>query len=363
MPSTETWRNPSCHAASTFTSDVCAQSSVMMRGGLATSRPCAAWATGQSVKRRSTLRFGGIGLRMAAGTAAVSAVALGLVAAGVWWFGGSAFENLMLQHGNTASIARAMFDESVVKVLLGAVTVALAGSIILSVLLAGAISRPVGQVAAAARRIGGGADTVRVPRPSATQLAALADSFNQMAVSLEDQERLRRELVSNFAHELRTPLTNLQGYLQAMRDGVVHPSAEVFASLDEEVDRLRRLSLSLDALAGDTGRNSAQERVDLVQLVGAALRLSLPAFQRRSIRIKSDLPDELYVRANPDHLAQVLLNLLQNAARYGRESGLVKITAARDGAARRSRPTPRPKRPDMPGAKPQDCPRRTRDRT
>src|SRR2546427_6961093 len=174
MPSTETWRNPSCHAASTFTSDVCAQSSVMMRGGLATSRPCAAWATGQSVKRRSSLRSGGIGLRMAAGTVAVSAGALGLVAAGFGWFGGSALENLRLQHGNTASIARAMFDESVVKVLLGAVTVALAGSIILSVLLAGAISRPVGQVAAAARGVGEGGDTVRGPPPSAAERAALA---------------------------------------------------------------------------------------------------------------------------------------------------------------------------------------------
>src|SRR2546425_6233839 len=177
MPSTETWRNPSCHAASTFTSDVCAQSSVMMRGGLATSRPCAAWATGQSVKRRSSLRFGGIGLRMAAGTVAVSAVALGLVAAGVWWFGGSAFENLMLQRGNTASIARAMFDESVVKVLLGAVTVALAGSIILSVLLAGAVSRPGGPVAAAAPRSREGAHTVRSPRPAATELASETASF------------------------------------------------------------------------------------------------------------------------------------------------------------------------------------------
>src|SRR2546428_9222254 len=166
MPSTETWRNPSCHAASTFTADVGAKGAVMMRGGLATSRPWAAWGTGQSVKRRSSLRFGGIGLRMAAGTVAVSAVALGLVAAGVWWFGGSAFENLMLQHGNTASIARAMFDESVVKVLLGAVTVALAGSIILSVLLAGAISQAGGPGGAAAGRIRGGAESGSVSGPS-----------------------------------------------------------------------------------------------------------------------------------------------------------------------------------------------------
>src|SRR5207244_1172915 len=69
----------------------------------------------------------------------------------------------------------------------------------------------------------------------------------------EEQERMRREFVSNAAHELRTPLTNLQGYLEALRDGVMTADRATFESLHEEVDRMVRLSRSIDALAEGDG--------------------------------------------------------------------------------------------------------------
>src|SRR5438067_1899605 len=83
---------------------------------------------------------------------------------------------------------------------------------------------------------------------------------------------LRRDLISNFAHELRTPLTNLKGYLQALRDGVMPTSTEVFTSLDQEVDRLYRLSLSLDELGtgGSPKAPSGLGTIDLGQVVQAA---------------------------------------------------------------------------------------------
>jgi signal transduction histidine kinase len=166
-------------------------------------------------------------------------------------------------------------------------------------------------------------------------MASLADSFNQMAAALEDHERQRRDLIANFAHELRTPLTNLRGYLQALRDGVMPTSVDVFTSLDQEVDRLYRLSLSLDELgAGDpTGAASTFGPMDLSQVVDAAFRLSQPGFERRRIRVEVATPRGLLVKANPDHVAQVLLNLFQNAARYTPEAGAVSIRAEADGGS------------------------------
>ena len=75
--------------------------------------------------------------------------------------------------------------------------------------------------ARAARRIAEGDYAARVPREGPEEIASLADSFNQMAASLERQEAMRRDFIANAAHELRTPLTNLQGYLEALRDGVI----------------------------------------------------------------------------------------------------------------------------------------------
>ena len=78
-----------------------------------------------------------------------------------------------------------------------------------------------------------------------------------MAASLERQETMRRDFIANAAHELRTPLTNLQGYLEALRDGVIVADRATYESLWDEAERLVRLSRSLDALAeGDAAPGS-----------------------------------------------------------------------------------------------------------
>ena len=72
---------------------------------------------------------------------------------------------------------------------------------------------------------------------------------------------MRRDFIANAAHELRTPLTNLQGYLEALRDGVIAADRATYESLCEEAERLVRLSRSLDALAeGDAGDDAARAR-------------------------------------------------------------------------------------------------------
>jgi signal transduction histidine kinase len=156
-----------------------------------------------------------------------------------------------------------------------------------------------------------------------------------MAESLEEQERMRREFITNAAHELRTPLTNLQGYLEALRDGVVAPSPETFASLHEEADRLVRLARSLDALAaGDAGAPTGLVDLDLVQAITSAVEIAKPAFERAAIRLHVDLPERLPARGNSDQLAQILANLLQNALRYTPSGGRVTVgVEARPGTA------------------------------
>jgi two-component system, OmpR family, sensor histidine kinase BaeS len=160
---------------------------------------------------------------------------------------------------------------------------------------------------------------------------SVADSFNQMAAALEEQERLRREFIANAAHELRTPLTNLTGYLEALRDGIVAPDDATFRSLLEETGRLVRLAESLDTLAeGDEG--SARERrasVDIAVIIRAALDLARPSFDRSGIRVEVDVPETLAAEGDADALAQVVANLLQNARRYTPAGGTVTVRAER----------------------------------
>ncbi len=196
------------------------------------------------------------------------------------------------------------------------------------------LARPLAEVGAAARRIADGDYAARVPREGPEEIASLADSFNQMAASLERQEMMRRDFIANAAHELRTPLTNLQGYLEALRDGVIVADRATYDSLWDEAERLVRLSHSLDALAeGDAATSPAHlQELDLATAIRAALELAQPTLERAGLRVVVEVPDRLPARANPDHLAQVLANLLSNAARYTPAGGQVTVRAEKRGS-------------------------------
>ena len=156
---------------------------------------------------------------------------------------------------------------------------------------------------------------------------------------LKRLEQVRREFVANVSHELRTPLTAIKGYTETLRDGglrdparaaefveVIHRHAGLLAALIEDlldlssVEQgqarldLRRVSLrDVVAQAETVTRKTASER-------GHAVTLSLPR----------DLPD---VVADRDRLAQVLINLLDNAVKFTPEGGRIEV-AARPSAGR-----------------------------
>jgi two-component system, OmpR family, sensor histidine kinase BaeS len=272
----------------------------------------------------------GIAGRIALAALLVALAVAALLAVGIFVFSKRAFDELMVSHGETVEAAQAMFASSVAQFFIAALAVAAAASVVLAVVLARRLAMPLREMSRAARRIAEGDYTARVGRGGPEEVASLADSFNQMAGQIAEQERLRREFVSNAAHELRTPLTNLQGYLEALRDGVVVAERETFASLHEEVQRLMRLSRSLDLLAeGDLAERAGTELrdLDLRAAIEAAVYLAQAAFERRRIALELEVPVGLRAVANADHVAQVLANLLQNAVRYTPEGGRVVVSA------------------------------------
>jgi signal transduction histidine kinase len=273
----------------------------------------------------------GIAGQIAVAALVAAAVGLAITAIGVMVIGAQTFTDMMVDAGDTASHAREMYDASVTNIVVAATGIAFLVSIALAVIFARQLARPLAAVGSAARRIADGDYQTRVPRHGPEEIASLADSFNQMAASLEDQERIRREFIANAAHELRTPLTNLQGYLEALRDGVIVADRSTYESLWEEAERLVRLSRSLDALAeGDAALGPPQlVEVDLGAAIRTAVELAQPMLERSALRLDVDVPARLIARANPDQLAQVLANLLSNAVRYTAPGGSISVTAER----------------------------------
>ena len=108
---------------------------------------------------------------------------------------------------------------------------------------------PLKDMGAAARMLASGNYSVRIPTPHETELADLANDINALAEELEQTEHQRLQLIGDVAHELRTPLQTIEGSMEALMDGVVEPSDEVFAAIAEEAARLKRLAFDLSNLS------------------------------------------------------------------------------------------------------------------
>jgi two-component system, OmpR family, sensor histidine kinase BaeS len=133
----------------------------------------------------------------------------------------------------------------------------------------------------------------------------------------------------------RTPLTNLQGYLEALRDEVIPADRATFESLWDEAERLVRLSRSLDVLADGDSIDASRPlmTVDVTGAVASAADLVTPAMAQSGLDFATIVEPSLTAIAEPDGLAQVLGNLLQNAVRYMPSGGTVRLCAERKSRA------------------------------
>ena len=227
-----------------------------------------------------------------------------------------------------SSLVQAAFQDAVRTALVVAVVVAAVAAIVVSFALSTRLSRPIGRLAAASRRIASGRYAERVPVTSDDELGELAESFNTMAASLEATERRRLQLVGDVAHELRTPLATLDGYLEGLEDGIIHPSDATWSLLRGETTRLSRLVNDLQELWRAEARQLVlkPEAVDIKAVVSTALeRFAASAAERGiELRLEAD-PAAPPITADRDRLVQVLDNLLSNALRYTADGTQVSV--------------------------------------
>jgi signal transduction histidine kinase len=191
-------------------------------------------------------------------------------------------------------------------------------SVIISIILAAAISRPILAAARAARHIAGGNLSTRIPDNYRTrELRELSLAVNELAEELEKGERRQKRLTGDIAHELRTPLTCLQGNIEAMIDGIWKPTAERLGSCHEEIVRLTKLVEDLNSLSVLEQENLVLKKTDfdLAKLLAAAAEQFGPAAREKGIEIRTELLPAP-VRADYDRLMQVFINLLSNGVKY-----------------------------------------------
>lgn len=223
------------------------------------------------------------------------------------------------------------FLNEVNRALMLAVAIAAGGALLLAILLARSIVRPVEQLTSAARGMAEGDLGHRVQVRSTHEIGVLAQAFNSMAESRLRLEGLRRNLVNDVAHELRTPLANLQGYLEVLRDGLTAPTPEILAVLHEESLLLNGLVADLQELAlAEAGQLPLmRETVDVREPILNAVDAIRPQAEGCGLTIASILPDDLpEVLVDTSRFGQILRNLLRNAVTHTPPGGRIDINAA-----------------------------------
>ena len=221
------------------------------------------------------------------------------------------------------------FQSALNTALIIGVLASVAAAVVVAWLVTGRLLRPLDAVRTATTQIAAGRYEVSVPLPSEPELAALAMDVNTLAHTLADTESRRTRLLGEVAHELRTPLTALDGYVEGMIDGVFTPSAEIFASLSEELRRLHRLADDLSSLsrAQERGLDLHPVDADLADLARRAAARLAPQFQDAHVTLTVNAGTALPVHVDPDRITQVLTNLLGNALLATPAGGAVTITA------------------------------------
>ncbi len=150
------------------------------------------------------------------------------------------------------------------------------------------------------------------------------------ATRLRQLERTRREFVANVSHELRTPLSLIKGSVETLLDGAVSQPAIASKFLDIIDRHCDRLTFLIEDLLTLSRLESGQLAInyDIVPLRGHVSEV-FDDFRRkaedRGVQLINDVPSGLRARADSDRLDQVLSNLIDNAIKYGRPGGSVRI--------------------------------------
>lgn len=205
--------------------------------------------------------------------------------------------------------------------------------------LSWSISRPLRTIERTAAEIGRGNYAERVQVDTSDEIADLAHTINTMAEKLEkvEQERLhleqvRNDFLANVSHELRTPLTAMQGFLEALQDGLVEEEEarqKYYAVMYTETMQVNRLVDDLmDLMKLENNEvNLAKFPVDVGEVINKVAFSFRAEAEEKGIQIEVELEEELpRIYADKDRIAQILKNLVKNAVKFT-EQGEIRLTA------------------------------------
>lgn len=230
-------------------------------------------------------------------------------------------ENIGAIFMNSPLIELEQVGNSVYKIIIGiTIVVGLIGFAMIY-LLSKKIARPLKEMNDAAKIIANGDFEKRIRVKGSDEVAQLAKSLNEMAESLNEQEKKRREFISNISHDLRSPLTSMKGFVQAIIDGTIPPEKQEHY-LKIVLDESERLATLADNIVNINSVDVNICKLNLSEFdVNELIKKTIYNFEERLINKKINLKvifqeKSFFVNADYEKIQRVIYNLVDNAVKF-----------------------------------------------
>ena len=190
------------------------------------------------------------------------------------------------------------------------------------------LEKPLREIATISTKMAGGDFTQRAAVEGTRELQDMAQAFNTMAQQLSETEQTRRDFIANISHELRSPMTNIRGFIQGMLDGTIPQEQEehYLSIVLDETTRLTKLVsslLNLSRLESDTV-TPQYSTFDINELIRLVLITKVNQLEQQQVDVQLSFEEETALaHADRDQIEQVLINLIDNAAKYTPEGGQI----------------------------------------
>jgi two-component system sensor histidine kinase BaeS len=199
------------------------------------------------------------------------------------------------------------------------------GSLFIAILFSRYLSNPIMRLKEAAERIAQGDFSVRTAADSRDEVGRLGEVFNKMAESLQKEEKLRKQLMSNIAHELRTPLAIMKTQVEALADGIITDREKGLENINSEIGQLTKLVKGIeDVTTAEASFFSRSEETEINLkefLSGIAAELT-PLFGGKNLRMDLADKEDLFVKTDADKLEIIIRNILSNSLKFTEHGGV-----------------------------------------
>ncbi len=199
--------------------------------------------------------------------------------------------------------------------------VAVAIAVIITYIFSLRLSRPLKQIKNAAVKISNGEFERQLDIKSNDEIGELAMAFNQMALDLQNIEKMRRNFIANVSHELRTPMTSIRGFVEGILDGTIPPERhnQYLNIVKDETFRLNRLVNDLLDLAkieaGEMKLNITTLNIN--EIVRKCVIKLEALLIEKELSVDADFEEEeLLAKGDSDAIERVLYNLMHNAIKF-----------------------------------------------